>query len=492
MTIIEIHKSLLDFEIDLDLFNVTVNNVRFWERIRLPVFYAIALQSTIDMNSQSGNARKFSKLKRLISSIFMLRKNALLSPRNRILFVCASRRLLEKDELWWDIYTDPIIDNLDVPPLSVERHYKNSHYEPAKTPGLRYLDFIELLIFLKKRLRIARISFTKKESNLLQQIRKGILRRFGVSLDIESLTRGILEERKASLPLYIRLLRRVRPDVVVHSQGYGWENFIEASKSLGIPSVELQHGTISPFHFGYSFAGESRNKETFADYLLVFGDYWKSCTEYPIHKDRVVSVGFPYLDNKKNLYLKSVKKKQILFTSQEPTGAVLSKFALKLSQVKDTDYAILYKLHPRECDGWEDKYPWLLRSDVKVIDKQEAVLYDLFAESIAHVGVYSTSLYEGLAFGLQTYVIDAPGVEYMDPLLETGLVHKVSSVEELLRNIERRKSAEAFDAEYFFKTNAAANISRFLNELIQRVKNNDADSSPGKSPERQTGARPRP
>ena len=464
----DIYNDFLSFEKDLGLFDLTIDAVDFWERIRFPLFDTIIRQSHASMNSQSHRARGRSKLKRLISSVFKLSKNALLSPRSRILFICTSRRLLENDGLWWDIYTDPFIASLNTPPLALERHYENNHYVPAKTPGLRYLDIIEFFAFLKKTMRIAKISFTKNESSLLLKIRREILSRFGVELDVESLTRRILEDRKARLPLFIRMLKRIRPEVVVLSQGYGWEDLVEASKSLGIPSVELQHGVISPFHFGYSFEGEFRKKATFSDYLLVFGDYWRSCTEYPIHDDHVVSVGFPYLESKKNSYLGVVKKKQILFVSQETTGTILSKFAVELSQMQDLEYDVLYKLHPRECEGWETRYPWLVSSSVKVIETKETVLYELFAESMIQVGVYSTALYEGLAFGLQTYVIDAPGVEYMNALLGTGVVRKASSVEELLRNIDSKKTAKAFDTEYFFKTNSVANMSSFLDRLIQR------------------------
>jgi len=464
----DIYNAFLSFEKDLGLFNLTIATVDFWERLRFPLFDTIIRQSHASINSQSHRARERSKLKRFISSIFKLSKNALLSPRSQVLFICTSRRILEKDGLWWDIYTDPFIVNLNTPPLALEKHYENNHYVPAKTPGLRYLDIIEFLAFLKKTMRIAKVSFTKNESSLLLKIRREILRRFGVELDVESLTRGILEDRKARLPLFIRMLKRIRPEVVILSQGYGWEDLVEACKSLGITSVELQHGVISPFHFGYSFEGEFRKKTTFSDYLLVFGDYWRSCTEYPIRKDHVVSVGFPYLESKMKLYLRVVKKKQILFVSQETTGTILSKFAVELSQVQDLDYDVLYKLHPRECEGWENRYPWLLSSSVKVIETHESVLYELFAESMIQVGVYSTALYEGLAFGLQTYVIDALGVEYMNTLLETGLVRKVSSVEELLRNINSKEGAKTFDTEYFFKTNSVANMSSFLDRLIQR------------------------
>ncbi len=464
----DLYTDFLHLEEKLHLFHAKVDGTRFWERLRFPVYRALLERRLEGSRPQTKEMGGLRKLRRFVTSFFKLSRNILLAPRSDVLFVCSSRRLLEEDGLWWDIYTDPIIDGFKSPPLAVETHFSNIHYGPAKTPRLYYLDFIEFLTFLKRSLRIAVVRFTKEEIDLLREIRKGILRTFGVELDIESMTRRILEERRARLPIFVRMLKRVQPKVVVLAQGYAWEDLIETCKSLGITSVELQHGMISPNDVAYSYSGENRTKETFADYLIVWGDHWKSITVWPLREDHVVSAGFPYLDDKKNSYLETVKKKQILFISQETTGRVLSRFALELSQVQDLDHEIVYKLHPRERYDWKQRYPWLIDSDVRVVEKKRAVLYDLFAESAAVVGVYSTAIIEGLAFGLPTYLVTAPGLEHMRTLLEAGVLEEVSSVEELLQHISTSEGAGLFRTDHFFKPNATVNITSFLIGLVQK------------------------
>jgi hypothetical protein len=295
------------------------------------------------------------------------------------------------------------------------------------------------------------------------------VRRFGVSFGINEVVSRILANRKAKLPLLHFLLKRIRPKVAVLVTSYGKEDFIEACKSLGIPVIELQHGVIGRFHLAYSFEGKRRSKRMFPDYLLVFGDYWAHCAEYTIDSNHVISVGFPHFEREKNMCIGTEKKDQILFLSQAVGGETLSKFAVDLSKAPGFDYGIVYKLHPRECDGWQGRYPWLLDSCIEVIDTQESVLYKLFAESMAQVGLYSTALYEGLGFGLDTFLVDAGGAEYFNLLIENGMVLKVSSVHELLNHLKKEKSSTPFDTEYFFKANALTNISAVLQELVKPV-----------------------
>jgi hypothetical protein len=484
----ENHDKFLQLEDDLNLFNLRIEGVPFWERVRFSIFDSI-LQQTTGQESlafAAYSARK--KFRFYISSMIDILRNPFLAGTKDMLFVGSQRRTLRNDGRWWDIYTDPIINQLGVSYVAIEYDFGLHHSKPPRTANLRHFDFLFLLARLLRLLGLATISLSDDDKQQLRRIRFELQKRFNVDIQMEKIVLSMLQKRKALLPLYLLTLKRIKPKVVIVVVSYGKEDFIEACKRLHIHVVELQHGSIGPLHLGYAYPGEQRFKRTFPDYLLVFSDYWANCTEYPISRSRVISVGYPYMEEERKKHAHTPRKKQILFLSQGPIGEVLSKFALELSQACDLGYEILYKLHPRECKGWKEKYPWLLSSNIKVIDTQEAVLYGLFAESIIQVGVCSTALYEGITFGLQTYMLDAPGFEYARPLLETGLVHKVSSAEDLLRNIKSRKSDKEFDTEHFFKKNAIANILSFLNGLIQRVKGSEIYPSLSNLPGRQVGA----
>jgi hypothetical protein len=464
-----LENDLIDFlkmEDELGLFEAKVGGVKFWERIRFQIYAAIVRRTSEKAGSKTRLKSKFSRLKRLILSAIRISKNPLLAPRGDILFICTSRRFLEEDGLWWDIYSDPIIEDLESSSVAVETHFNDQHYSPSKTTGLRYFDYFDFMSLLKRRLGLVNIAFTESEAEVLEKIRDEILNRFEFAINIKSLTKRILEERAVKLPYYVKMLRRIQPKVVVMVQGYVREDIIEACKIQGVSCVELQHGVIHPQHLGYTFAGESRSKEMFPDHLLLWGDHWKSGVEFPIDNGHIVSVGFPYLDMKKREIAAVSEGRKILFISQGTIGSTLSRYAVALSKEIGKEYSILYKLHPRECIGWREQYPELAASDVKVLDNPGERLHGLFPYCSIQIGVCSTAIYEGLAFGLQSYLVDAPCIEIMSSLLERGLATKVSTPEELVGLIRENGRPKHNDVRYYFQENALENIKAFLRGFI--------------------------
>mgnify|MGYP006274607111 CR=1 FL=1 len=72
-------------------------------------------------------------------------------------------------------------------------------------------------------------------------------------------------------------------------------------------------------------------------------------------------------------------------------------------------------------------------------------MYEQFAQSSAQVGVGSTAIYEGPAFGLKTFVYDCPGPEVLQALVEDGAAQLISSPEEMAATLE--KADGSFDRE---------------------------------------------
>ena len=99
----------------------------------------------------------------------------------------------------------------------------------------------------------------------------------------------------------------------------------------------------------------------------------------------------------------------------------------------------------------------------KVIDNSKTPLYKLFAQSKYQVGAFSTAIYEGLMFNCKTFIVDVPGVEYLDDLVEKNYVFKISDIDDLSDNLNKFKPTE-YDKNFFFK-----NLDK---ELLKRVIDN--------------------
>lgn len=459
----QLYEEFLRLEEDLDLFHKRIAGVLFWERVRFDFFIKIV---RMDSDIQFAPPKKAgSKLRYYLSSIIEILRNPYFIRRKRILFVSTARRLLRDDGFWWDIYTDPIICKLDIPSVSFEYSFLYNHSKPPRTKTLRYLDILDFFGHVLRVLKLTRIELNQPEKQLLVLVQSEFQKRFGVNIDVRQRVLLMLQKRKVRMPMYLALLKRIKPRFALFVPSYGKEDFIEACKILRIPSAELQHGVIHRFHLGYSYEGKDRRKLTYPDYFLTFGEYWKRGIEYPIPPERIIPVGYPLVDEARKKYRNVERKNQIVFISQTTAGEILSKFALELSKSKNFAYNIVYKLQPQECDSWRVLYPWLIDSKVEVIDQRSDVLHKILAESKIQIGVSSTALYEGLAFGLRTFLLDGPGVEYLEELLKSGTVEKIKDVNQLLEQLDVQHTI-SFDAEFFFKSNAVRAITDFLKKRV--------------------------
>ena len=467
MTFGSITEAFLQMEDALDLFDEQIGGVYFWERVRFSLHHEILKSAGVI--GQAHTRLERTTVNRSRSALRSLKnafaKNPYLAPKSEILFFGSPRRKLREDGKWWDIYCDPISEHLGKSYVYFESAYLNGHLTPVKTGNIRYLDFPLYLAAVRRKFNLVKVSLTVSERKLLKNIREQITDRFKLSINLEEIVKRDLLNRKSVLPVYQAILGKVSPKLVFVVCSYGKETFIEACKSKEIPVVELQHGVISPYHLGYSFPGPKRAKRTFPDYLFSFGDFWKAGIEFPISKDQIYSVGYPYLEDEAKQYAGLEKKNQIVFISQGTIGREMSRFAVALSKREDFPIEIVYKLHPGEYARWRKEYPWLAEADIQVVDDDQIPLYKLFAESRIQVGVNSTALFEGLTFGLQTILLDLPGVEYMDHLVNEQIAWVATRPAELAERI-REEAVPQIQTGRFFKPDSLNNMKQAIKELL--------------------------
>lgn len=463
----EVVAALYEIEERFDLFDQRIDGVYFWERIRVPVYLGILQDVGLIHQPHARLQRTFSN--RGWSAIRALQnlaiRNPYLAPKREVLFLGSARRKLGEDGTWWDIYCDPIIDYLRRSYIYFEQPYWGGHLRPAKTQSIRYLDLPLYLAAARRKIGSVRVLLSKSEVEFLRALKAELQRCSHLQMDVEGMVYRDLLLRKSLLPRYQSLLNRISPRIVVIVCSYGRETFVEACKTAGIPVVELQHGTISAYHLGYSFPGNNRTKRIFPDFLFLFGDFWKEGIDYPISRERIFSVGYPYLEQEVKKYFGVRKKDQVVFLSQGTVGAEMSRFAVELSQCTEFPFSIVYKLHPGEYLRWRKEYPWLAASEVDVVEDDSIPLYQLLAESKIQIGLNSTAIFEGLSFGLKTLLLDLPGIEHMEGLIRRNAAAVVSSIEEIVEKV-RDESFPRVESADFFKPNASTNAINALEKLL--------------------------
>ena len=271
---------------------------------------------------------------------------------------------------------------------------------------------------------------------------------------------------------YKDLLSRKKVKQVYVVVAYENKALISACKDLGVKVLELQHGVISKYHLGYSFP--DIDVHYFPDKLLSFGEYWGESADYPISRENIFPIGFSFFGENSAFYKDFGKnEKQILFISQGVIGKYLSKFAYDLFWKLGDDYNFIYKLHPGEYDTWRENYPELLElanfNNFSVVDSNEIPLYELFAKSEFQLGAFSTAIYEGLSFNCKTFILDVPGVEYLEDLVDKNIVFKVKNVSDMVEKLDNLDLA-GYNSEFFFKSFDAQLLEDIiLNENVTRI-----------------------
>lgn len=455
VTVKEICEKIWQLENKYDLLNKDIQGAKVWQISRFIIYSEIAQRTGVYTQAHTTiNNNLLDKVKLfpsyLYNSIF---KNPLLGNYQKDILILDHPRKMLIDGEYIDIYTKYLLDELDDNAYDVvEDRYLNKHLS-KKEKNRKYLDYISLVSYLFN--KKYKPKFTDDESKWIINLENEINSYFGIDLDFIEIFSKRISHFKSFYEFYNKLLEKKSYTKIYTVISYSTiiVPLIAAAKANNIQVIEIQHGTISPYHLGYNFPTCKHDLDYFPDIFYSFGTYWQEVVDFPIDKKNVIPYGLPYLKERMKIY-KNIKKneKQILFISQGVIGKELSQFAYESAQVLG-DYKFVYKLHPGEYDRWKDEYDELVLAskldNVEVVGSNEKELYSYLAESEYQIGVSSTAIYEGLIFNCKTLLIDLPGIEYMKYLIEKNIASKINNVTELKYQLEHFEPIE-YDERYFF------------------------------------------
>lgn len=459
-------EKFLSIEKDFNLLDQEISGIPFWELVRYPLYQKIVHGNGSKQSKHSSDRNSQNWLRRIGYFIASLTyRSPFLAKRNVLLFFGHPRKKFE-NEVFLDPYTDPFLNCLQnkydfsviEKPITI-----GFHYHPTTTKNL-YLDsFLEIKTLYT---RIFSINLTNDYQSLFTEIGNLFNEYFGVEIDVEGIVKKAILRWKIEYFLYRCLFYYLNPKIIFLVVSAGFEPMIAAAHSLDITTVELQHGSPALGKLNYHYP-IGNLKKTFPSYFLSFGEIYSSYISLP--EERIIPIGFPYLSHKISQNYNIHKQDQIIVLSQPgKIGTALAKFSEDLAQKLEGKIKIIYKLHPKETCEANQKYSYLKNKGIIVAD-QDWDLYTLLASSRWQLGVYSTALYEGIAFSCITFILEAPGAEAMRWLIsEKGakLVHKPEDLESSLKWTDINfDHSENFRKKIFSPVSSKAILS-FIDSII--------------------------
>lgn len=402
----------IQFEENLNLFELQINGISFWPIIRFRVYSLIYQQVN---NTQINHPKKSvfksiiliikSSFQALINSPFFLKKKSTIILNH-------PRKIINEYGFYECKYTEHLT-NHDA--YVFEAPFQDRHLRPTKTKNLYYLDTILYMGRIGSMLGLLR-QLKNKDDNTLHDLKKSILEEFNIEiLNLHSLALKLTFKHLTISYLASLILKRIKPMQIITTIAYSDINmpFIEQAKKMGIKTIEVQHGIMGKEHVAYNFL-RKQNFNWYPDEIWVWNEFWATNSRFPISNEKIKIKGFPFLEkfiSVKNKY--HLTQKQILIISQGPFSNKLIDLALKLNaKIDNAIYNIAFKPHPSEIEADKNKFIKLSNSGIKIIS--ETNIYKTFDESYAQVGVNSTALFEGIEFGLKTFIYKTKGWEIFE------------------------------------------------------------------------------
>ena len=223
------------------------------------------------------------------------------------------------------------------------------------------------------------------------------------------------------------LWKMLKPQHLIHSSSYSNTAVIDSIRRVtpAAKVYEVQHGLIYNTHPGYNYPSKVVHNHA-PDLLLTFGSDWKKVMNMP-QNTHVVTFKYHTPTSK------TVEKKDdrlILFASQNPIASYLFNFCVEVAQLLP-EYSIIYKLHPTE-DMESSLFKNAKNYPNLTLDKSD--IYELMNKSSVQVGVYSTTLIEGIDRGCLPIIYNCRGAEYMDIIAKKGfpIIQKAEELKQIL------------------------------------------------------------
>ena len=267
---------------------------------------------------------------------------------------------------------------------------------------------------------------------------------------------------------YARLLQAVRPKAVIVSSYYATINslLLAEAQKLGIPSIEVQHGTIGNEHVAYNFLRKPTKTDCLPDYLAAYGQFERDALRNFVEPHKLIPIGNLFLNQIRRDHadraVAAAEKKNVLIVSFNMDNGKLVQFTLELKKHRP-DWEITYRFHPEEKIE-EATLQALEAAGVCCAADFQVSIYSLIMQADYIVGTKSTVLYEAMCFSKPTWVLQTEEPSAWREA-EKRMPH-VQTAADFLEKLEDNGDALARSA-YFYSQNGEETMGQLLKALLE-------------------------
>jgi len=442
------------FESETDIPNLIVQDIPVWEIVRFSSFQRLCINSGVIDVGHPTVPRTISKYIRFATNFLTSHVSGMLRNLHNanVLILGHPRLILNDSGQYEDPYSEAYIKDFHHNYYFLEKAFRGQHFKPRLPGNHLWVDDL----FLRASLSKGRL--IKPENEMLRELEVQFNLATGHSIPLIDIISNAIGRREVLLPFYERLLKRIRPRVGITVAAYQQPEFIEACRNFDIPVIEVQHGIISHYHYGYHHKTVCPSRY-YPDYIWLWGNYWKHAAEFS-PKIQLNVVGYPLFE--KHRFFQTYRKELgCLFVSQGSVGNKIANYARNLRELKP-ELEIYYRLHPSEFDSWKMKYSDLPEMNITILGPQEGSIYDWFGKIQYVIGGYSTALFEAVCMGCRVGVLNLPGIEYMEPLIEQKGAFKIDMNWQGFFDYDQKAE---FDVNSIFEPYSAECVDSLLHSL---------------------------
>ena len=230
---------------------------------------------------------------------------------------------------------------------------------------------------------------------------------------------------------WIRIFRNLAPKVLVVSSGYNpfFRMAVLVANSLGITTIEAQHGHINKCHIAYNTLDRRPCACLSApQYMFVYSEEYKFGGRFYQSFKHIIPIGNYCAEYaKRKIRHSDSEAYDIIFVSATNSNAV-KKYAIALAK-SHPDLRIKYRFHPEE--RIDEPYITELRShNIDIEYPNQCSIYVTLTETNTVVTYNSTVTFEALALGKRVIVISDALIKVDDSIKLS--VYEVAQPRELI------------------------------------------------------------